>query len=212
MIETVKPLKLDSTKQNIWFTSDLHFNHANIMKFCNRPWKTTKEMDEALISNWNSVVKPNDLIFDLGDFAFANRDKWIELLKQLNGKHYLILGNHDITRWPGNKVLPLFERVEHQLTLKIDGRKVYLNHYPFLCYGGTYRGPEQAAYALHGHVHLLREHNTGKDFERMSHAFPYQYDVGVDFNNYIPISWNEVCNKITTQVKYNVNQMYWINS
>lgn len=211
-METVKPLKLDSTKQNIWFTSDLHFNHANIIKFCNRPWKTTEEMDEALINNWNSVVKPNDLIFDLGDFAFADRDKWIKLLEQLNGKHYLILGNHDINRWPGNKVLPLFERVEHQLTLKIDGRKVYLNHYPFLCYGGTYRAPEQAAYALHGHVHLLREHNLGKDFERMSHTFPYQYDVGVDFNNYTPISWNEVCNKITTQVKYNVNQMYWINS
>lgn len=199
MIETVKPLKLDSTKQNIWFTSDLHFNHANIIKFCNRPWKTTEEMDEALISNWNSVVKPNDLIFDLGDFAFADRDKWIELLKQLNGKHYLILGNHDITKWPGNKVLPLFERVEHQLTLKIDGRKVYLNHYPFLCYGGTYRDSTSIVYQLFGHVHS-GPNCSGLDSDRLINLFPYQYDVGVDNNNYTPISWEQVKDKINNQI------------
>lgn len=198
-METVKPLKLDSTKQNIWFTSDLHFNHANIIRFCNRPWKTTEEMDKALISNWNSVVKPNDLIFDLGDFAFADRDKWIELLKQLNGKHYLILGNHDITRWPGNKVLPLFERVEHQLTLKIDGRKVYLNHYPFLCYGGTYRDNTSKVYQLFGHVHS-GPNCSGLDKDRLINLFPYQYDVGVDNNNYTPISWEQVKDKINNQI------------
>ena len=198
-METVQPLKLDSTKQNIWFTSDLHFNHANIIKFCNRPWKTTEEMDEALISNWNSVVKPNDLIFDLGDFAFADRDKWIELLKQLNGKHYLILGNHDITRWPGNKVLPLFERVEHQLTLKIDGRKVYLNHYPFLCYGGTYRDSTSTVYQLFGHIHS-GPNCSGLDSDRLINLFPYQYDVGVDNNNYTPISWEQVKDKINNQI------------
>lgn len=198
-METVKPLKLDSTKQNIWFTSDLHFNHANIIKFCNRPWKTTEEMDEALISNWNSVVKPNDLIFDLGDFAFADRDKWIKLLEQLNGKHYLILGNHDITRWPGNKVLPLFERVEHQLTLKIDGRKVYLNHYPFLCYGGTYRDNTSKVYQLFGHVHSS-PNCSGLDKDRLINLFPYQYDVGVDNNNYTPISWEQVKDKINNQI------------
>lgn len=198
-METVKPLKLDSTKQNIWFTSDLHFNHANIIKFCNRPWKTTEEMDKALISNWNSVVKPNDLIFDLGDFAFADRDKWIELLEQLNGKHYLILGNHDITRWPGNKVLPLFERVEHQLTLKIDGRKVYLNHYPFLCYGGTYRDNTSKVYQLFGHTHS-GPNCSGLDKDRLINLFPYQYDVGVDNNNYTPISWEQVKDKINNQI------------
>lgn len=198
-MEKVKPLKLDSTKQNIWFTSDLHFNHANIIRFCNRPWKTTEEMDEALISNWNSVVKPNDLIFDLGDFAFADRDKWIELLKQLNGKHYLILGNHDISRWPGNKVLPLFERVEHQLTLKIDGRKVYLNHYPFLCYGGTYRDNTSKVYQLFGHTHS-GPNCSGLDKDRLINLFPYQYDVGVDNNNYTPISWEQIKDKINNQI------------
>ena len=97
-MELVKPLKIDSSKQGIWFTSDLHFGHQNIIRFCKRPWKTTEDMDWNLIQNWNSVVKPDDLVFDLGDFAFATNARWKELLSQLNGHHYLILGNHDILR------------------------------------------------------------------------------------------------------------------
>ena len=53
-------------------------------------------MDWNLIQNWNSVVKPDDFVFDLGDFAFATNGRWKELLSQLNGHHYLILGNHKI--------------------------------------------------------------------------------------------------------------------
>lgn len=212
VISHLKPLKLNSSEVNIWFTSDLHFGHRNIMKFCNRPWETVEEMDKALINNWNSVVGKNDIVFDLGDFAFASNSKWKYILNQLNGRHYLILGNHDVSRYPGDKTMELFERVEHQMIVKIDDRYVYLNHYPYLCYGGSWRGPENAVYALHGHTHLLKTENSGKDFERMSNTFPYQYDVGVDFNNYKPISWEKVCEKITFQVNNNVNQMYWVNS
>jgi calcineurin-like phosphoesterase family protein len=67
-MEYVKPLKLDSSKQGIWFTSDTHFGHNNILKFCKRPWNTVEEMDEALINNWNAVVGTNDIVFHLGDF------------------------------------------------------------------------------------------------------------------------------------------------
>lgn len=212
VISHLKLLKLNSSEVNIWFTSDLHFGHRNIIKFCNRPWETVEEMDKALINNWNSVVDKDDIIFDLGDFAFASNSKWKYILNQLNGHHYLILGNHDVSRYPGDKTMELFERVEHQMIVKIDDRYVYLNHYPYLCYGGSWRGPKNAVYALHGHTHLLKTENTGKDFERMSITFPYQYDVGVDFNNYKPISWEKVCEKITFQVNNNVNQMYWVNS
>ena len=75
-MEYVKPLKLDSSKQGIRFTSDTHFGHNNIIKFCKRPWKTTEEMNEALIERWNSVVKPDDIVFHLGDFAFAANSRW----------------------------------------------------------------------------------------------------------------------------------------
>lgn len=168
-------------------------------------------MDEILIDNWNLTVDKNDIVFDLGDFAFAPNRRWKEILGRLNGQHYLILGNHDVVRFPDNSILNLFKQVSHQMILKIDGRTVYLNHYPFLCYNGSYRDPDSVVYALHGHVHLSKMENTGKDFERMISTFPSQYDVGVDFNNYRPISWEEVCDKISFQIANNVNQIYWVN-
>lgn len=157
-------------------------------------------MDEALIENWNSVVKPNDWVFNLGDFAFAPNWRWIEILARLNGRHVLILGNHDTIRWPGDEVMKLFHRVEQQMILKIDERFVYLNHYPFLCYGGAYRSPGSAVYALHGHVHS-GPYCGGKDCDRLNIRFPYQYDVGVDNNNYTPVSWEQIKEIIDNQVK-----------
>ncbi len=199
-MELVKPLKLDSSKQGIWFTSDTHFGHNNIIKFCKRPWKKAEEMDEALIELWNSVVKHDDIVFHLGDFAFATNGRWKELIDRLNGHIHLILGNHDVVRWPGDKIMELFECVSHQMILKIDGRTVYLNHYPYLCFGGTWREPKSAVYQLFGHVHS-NPNCGGMDTDRLVNLFPYQYDVGVDNNNYTPISWQQVQEIIQKQVE-----------
>lgn len=201
MFENIKPMLLDSSKQGIFFTSDLHFGHRNILNFCNRPWSTVEEMNEGLIENWNSVVGKDDIVFDLGDFAFAPNSKWREVLSRLNGTHYLILGNHDVSRWPGDKVMELFAGVYNQLYLKIDNQHhVYLNHYPFLCYGGAWRNPENAVIQLFGHVHSGPA-SSGKDSDRLVNLFPYQYDVGVDNNNYYPVSWEEVKSIISNQVQ-----------
>lgn len=206
MWNNVKPLKFNSSEVNIFFTSDLHFGHKNIIKFCNRPWETTEEMDEALIANWNSVVGEKDIVFDLGDFAFATNSKWKELIQRLNGKHYLILGNHDMTQWPGDKIMQLFERVEQQMIIYIDNRCIYLNHYPYLCYGGSWRKPEHAVWQLHGHVHTC-PNSSGADDERMIYKFPYQYDVGVDNNNYTPVSFKQVKDIINSQVEHEKNKI-----
>ena len=201
MFENIKPLKLDSSKQGIWFTSDTHWGHLNIIKFCNRPWGSVEEMDEALIDNWNSVVEKDDIVFHLGDFAFAPNWRWKELLSRLNGQIHLIIGNHDETRWPGDKVMELFAGVYNQLKLKIDNKyHVYLNHYPFLTYGGVWREPENAVIQLFGHVHSSPT-SSGKDDSRLSILFPYQYDVGVDNNNYTPLSWDKIKDIIQQQIK-----------
>ena len=191
-MERVKPLKIDTTQVKIWFTSDTHFGHQNILRFCERPFVSVEEMDNTIIERWNLKVGKDDIVFHLGDFAFATNKRWQELISLLNGKIYLILGNHDITRWPGTYTMQLFDRVENQMMLKIDNKyKVYLNHFPFLCYDGTYRNPEDCTIQLHGHVHE-RVGGIGKDDQRLQYRFPYQYDVGVDNNNFYPISWEEI--------------------
>lgn len=191
-MERVKPLKIDTTITKIWFTSDTHFGHQNILKFCERPFVSIEEMDNTIIERWNLKVGKDDIVFHLGDFAFATNKRWQELISLLNGKIYLILGNHDITRWPGTYTMQLFDRVENQMMLKIDNKyKVYLNHFPFLCYDGTYRNPEDCTIQLHGHVHE-RVGGIGKDDQRLQYRFPYQYDVGVDNNNFYPVSWEEI--------------------
>ena len=96
--------------------------------------------------------------------------------------------------------MELFERVEHQMIVKIDDRYVYLNHYPYLCYGGSYRRHAQAVWQLFGHVHS-GPNDTGKDYDRLSMLFPYQYDVGIDNNNYYPVSWNQIVDIINNQVQ-----------
>ena len=200
LIDLLKYNEVSYPEDLIFFTSDLHFGHRNILNFCKRPWKTTEEMDEALISNWNSVVPECGIVFNLGDFAFMSNSKWKEIIGRLNGEHHLILGNHDITRYPGHQVMELFAGVYQQLHLKIENKHVILNHYPFLCYGGTYRAPENAVIQLYGHVHSGPDAN-GKDIERLKYLFPYQYDVGVDNNNYTPVSWKQVKEIINKQIE-----------
>ena len=80
----------------IYFTSDLHIGHKNIIKYSNRPFSSVEEMNEALIANWNKTVKPEDDIWHLGDFFFTKeKQEAIDILNKLNGRKHLIWGNHD---------------------------------------------------------------------------------------------------------------------
>lgn len=203
-------MKLKSSEVNTWFTSDLHLNHSKIIEYCNRPFSSVEEMNESLINNWNSIVKPNDIVFCLGDIALGGSTAWNTLIPRLNGKIHLILGNHDVKNWK-ESYRNLFESVSEQLTIEIDKKTFILTHFPLLCYHGTW-GTEMNIWNLIGHVHTLRSNNSGKDFERLQYLFPTQYDVGVDFNNYTPISFQEVKEKIDFQVKNNVNMLYWVKS
>lgn len=78
----------------IFFTSDTHFGHSNIIKFCNRPFKDAEEMDRVLIENWNNKVPEDGLVFHLGDFGWGGYQEYKKIRDQLNGKIILIKGNH----------------------------------------------------------------------------------------------------------------------
>jgi calcineurin-like phosphoesterase family protein len=94
-----EPIKitLDKTNiNNIFLTGDLHLNHTNIITYCNRPFSSVKEMNRVLVDNWNKTVGKEDMIFYLGDLAFGrNKNKIQYWLKKLNGRVFLIRGNHD---------------------------------------------------------------------------------------------------------------------
>ena len=82
----------------LWFTSDSHFSHVNIIKYCNRPFANAGEMDQCMVDRWNECVKPSDHIYHLGDVTMM-RPKYVKhILEQLNGHKRLIRGNHDIYR------------------------------------------------------------------------------------------------------------------
>ena len=180
--------------ERLFFTSDTHFGHRNIIKYCERPFSCIEEMDDALIANWNRVVGKDDIIFHLGDFAMGGSAEWNRLLHKLNGRIYLILGNHDMkTIGAGFSRL---EGVAMQMLINVKGQRIYLNHYPFLCYGGAYRNTWQ----LYGHVHTGPA-NRGLDAPRLKMMLPTQYDVGVDNNNYIPVSFEQVKRSIRKQIE-----------
>lgn len=128
---------------NIFFTSDTHFGHKNIIDYCKRPYASVEEMDAALEKNWNETVKPNDKVYHLGDFAFHN----YEIIDRLNGHIILIPGNHDHER--GDKVKSRVAQVTEEVHyLKIDPEhRFVLCHYPFESWRREYR------FHLHGHTH-----------------------------------------------------------
>lgn len=169
----------------IFFTADTHFNHANVIDYCKRPFTNISEMNEAIIANWNSVVAESDTVYHLGDIGLGRKDALGALVKRLNGTIYLIPGNHDYDF-----------RLNHFIEMGIAGIALgnqryggyQLAHFP---YEGdhteedryAHSRPQRVAFCswlLHGHVH------------DKWHVRDDMINVGVDVNNYAPISLEQV--------------------
>lgn len=205
----------------VFFTSDTHFGHANIIDYCKRPFGSVEEMDAALIKNWNSVVGPDDTVFHLGDFAWGDPKSWNDTLDQLNGHIHLILGNHDMKNIQEG-YMKRFASVTFQKQIYVDKTCIYLNHYPFLCYAGAYYR-KRHIWDLFGHVHsnpdvydfsfiddLEVQEILTNDHARLQYLTPTQYDVGTDNNDYTPVSYEQVktiIDKQLTDFKANINTL-----
>ena len=165
----------------IYFTADLHFGHANIIKHQNRPWDSVEAMNRALVHNINTTVDLNDDLYILGDFSFTiKQTEAIRFREAINCRRVtLIKGNHDCG-WNGVKV---FKEVCDYKELKTDERKIVLSHYPFLSWNGQHRG----SIMLHGHIHNNVDYNTAN-----IEAGLLRFDVGVDANDYKPVSLDEI--------------------
>jgi len=161
----------------IFFVADAHFGHSEIIVYCARPFETRKEMDKTLIKNWNACVGPDDTIYVLGDFTMKRSDVgFVEAkLKQLNGHKILVLGNHD--HIDALTLVSLgFESVHTYFCIETEIGPLHMTHDPAVCQ------ILDGAYWLCGHVHrLFRLSESGKIL-----------NVGVDVNNFAPISLEEV--------------------
>ena len=187
-------------ESGIFFTSDTHFGHSKIIDYCKRPFSSIEEHDKTLIQNWNNVVGQDDTVFHLGDFAYGNSQFVSNIIKQLNGNIILIKGNHDL-RNMNPTLYNMFSDAVYQARILIDKQTVYLNHFPFLCFehGDINLYKDNYSIQLFGHVHS-GSLTSSEDVNRLNILFPTQYDVGVDNNNFTPISWIDVKNKIKQQI------------
>jgi len=166
--------------------ADTHFGHNNIVNFLRedgsklRPWDSIKEHDEALIENWNSVVKPCDKVYHLGDVGFKSATHLINLVSSLNGTKILIKGNHDNLKLSQYAKVFKDVRASHQL----DG--IVLSHIP-LHQSTLYRWKGQ----IHGHTHdgVILRYIEWEDIEVPDEKY---FNVSCERINYTPIDFEEV--------------------
>jgi calcineurin-like phosphoesterase family protein len=169
---------------NKFFTSDLHLSHETIRVHCNRPFKTCEEMNEKIVSNINSMVSKKDELYIVGDFAWRDHGKWIS---RINGSKFLIKGNHDRMNqnlFPDTedessieeRHLRCFSGVEQIMEISVDKHRLIMCHFPMVSWNASCHG----SFHCYGHVHGRYVHPG------------LAMDVGVDTNNYMPYSWEDI--------------------
>jgi calcineurin-like phosphoesterase family protein len=190
-------LNIDLTQgkvvKNVFFTSDFHLFHNNVLKFDNRPFADIHEMHKVIEERWNEVVTDNDVVIYLGDLSFARKEDkdYVEgMLYSLNGTIHYIMGNHDDYREISKN--KRFESVQDYLDLRIahmvDGKRIETlfccMHYPIYSWNKASHG----SYHVHGHCHGNLHHGEGANFYNNRRVI----DVGCMLTDYEPISYLEV--------------------
>lgn len=166
-----------------WFSSDYHLGHANIIKYCDRPFESLKEMEDTIVNNHNSRVKPDDTVFFLGDFCFTNskggkkgegeQTKAKEYLKRLNGNFVMVKGNHDAN----NSQKSCIEGI----VIKLGGEEMYLTHKPT-------NYTDRCRINIVGHVHEAWKKRVYED--------TILINVGVDVWDFKPINIQEILREV----------------
>ena len=163
----------------IYFTADLHLGHEEVIAKRQRPFASVTDMNEGLIRNYNQRVGENDTVYILGDLCHrVPLEEANALIARLNGRKILLRGNHDIDYDPA-----LFEAVHDFLMEDFDGRRFVMMHYALIDWPRRKKG----GIHLHGHMHESRAYNEGNRAKGL-----FRYDVGVDANDYRPVSLPEI--------------------
>lgn len=197
---------------SIFFTADHHFGHAKIIRYEDRPFRDVGHMNQVMIDNWNKVVREEDTVYVLGDFALGKIDESLKILDHLSGKKILLVGNHDrpfleIKTHDGeytNKDLRRsktaqeryltagFDAVMHnEIIFNVDKYRLRLNHFPYFDPDAedvryqVMHPTDDGETLLHGHVHSKWAIKVGP-------KRGLQINVGVDVNDYTPVSLDKI--------------------
>lgn len=177
-------MKYDPNKT--FFTSDIHFDHVNIIAYCNRPYNSIEDMNEDIVNRWNARVPKDGTVFVLGDVSFAkDHDKTRFYLSRLNGTKHLIRGNHDY-HVPNEAWEIDFVSVQDLHEIQVGkSKKIVMCHYPMESWNGSHRG----SWHLYGHMHGSKPDPVDS----------LKIDVGVDTNGMNPYTWDEVVAKMAVK-------------
>jgi calcineurin-like phosphoesterase family protein len=183
---------LDRINKMLWLTSDNHYFHNNVIKYSSRPFADVQEMNETLIKNWNAVVKPNDEVWDLGDFSFGNYMQTCAILSRLNGKHHFVMGNHDKIIAQNKQDLlksKLLHSIQDYKELKYNGNNIVLFHFPMR----TWNRAHHNSILCHGHCHgnidmWGKSVDIGVDAKFIHSEYrPTSLDEIIEFMNKVPV-------------------------
>ena len=166
----------------IYFISDTHFGHANIVKMCERPYPDVEAMNEALIAAWNERVQGDDTSYIIGDMFFRCADPE-SILKRLKGKKRLIVGNHDGSWMDKVDLNHYFVSVDNYLETTDGVHGMTICHYPLLAWKNAGR-----TYMVHGHIHA----DTKSDYWPLIQRRERVLNAGVDVNDYRPVTFEEM--------------------
>ena len=185
----------------IFLTSDTHFAHQPMFLWEPRGFQGVEEMNEAIIERWNKVIKPDDIVYHLGDIMLSNNKVGLECMKRLNGQIFLIFGNHDTD----NRKNLLFQECEHlyggwyAYLIKYGKFSIYLSHYPTLTANYDDKHFSQHVINMHGHTHQQKNWLQSDN--------PFMYHVGMDSHNCTPVHIDEAI----TDVRNRWNEMQKLN-
>lgn len=209
----------------IFFTSDIHANHANIIKYCNRPFTDVNEMNQVLFKNLNDSLSSidNAILINCGDFIFSNVSTYDEMVNNIKAeKVYNIIGNHDLKNvlqrrnivpyneeskvyWSTELIVQIYDDYKDKIILQFT-----VSHYPHC--DGQFLGK----FNIHGHLHTPKnvEDYTGTDanIAKKLKEKAMTYDVGVDGNDYKPVKLADILtgNLIQYQLR-DIDFNYWKN-
>ena len=194
-----------SNRKRIFFTSDWHIGHKNVLDFSKRPFRDLDHMHQVLINNYNAMINDSSICYFLGDFGLSGSEVMTKVIRQLKGTKVLILGNHDKK---SNAMYNIgFDVVLNSATIYVAGERLTISHCPLREVfredttgmnnsDGTenwhgenrhiqYSVKNEGQFHLHGHCHAP---NSGKSKVKENK----QWDVGVDGNDYRPVSISQI--------------------